>query len=378
MGRDMKRQNPRNRKIRYAVVGLGDLAQVAVLPAFKNASNSELVAIVSGDPVKRKKISDKYQLERAYSYKEYDRALAQVDAVYLVLPNHLHMEYAVRAANAGVHVLCEKPMAVNEDDCLAMIRAAESNDVKLMIAYRLHFEAANLGAIKLAKSGRLGNLRIFDSQFTQQVAADNVRVTEPPEKGGGPIYDMGVYCINAARYLFGAEPISVTAFSATSKEPRFRRVEEMTSVIMRFPDDRLATFTCSFGAASVSRYSLAGTKGVLTAEPAYDYSMGIKHRVEIGDKTTTRSFPKRDQFAAELVYFSQCVLENKVPEPSGLEGLADVRIVHAIYESVKTGKAVKLPKFPNKKRPTIKQEIQRPAHDKPQTINAHSPSAKVA
>ena len=181
----MKRQIKRNRKIRYAVVGLGDLAQVAVLPAFKNASNSQLVAVVSGDPVKRKKIADKYQLDRGYSYKEYDRALSRVDAVYLVLPNHLHRKYAVRAANAGVHVLCEKPMAVTEDDCLAMIEAAESNKVKLMIAYRLHFEAANLEAIELAKRGKLGSLRIFDSEFTQQVAADNVRVTEPPEKGGG-------------------------------------------------------------------------------------------------------------------------------------------------------------------------------------------------
>ncbi len=374
----MKRQIKRNRKIRYAVVGLGDLAQVAVLPAFKNASNSQLVAVVSGDPVKRKKIADKYQLDRGYSYKEYDRALSRVDAVYLVLPNHLHRKYAVRAANAGVHVLCEKPMAVTEDDCLAMIKAAESNKVKLMIAYRLHFEAANLEAIELAKRGKLGSLRIFDSEFTQQVAADNVRVTEPPEKGGGPVYDMGVYCINAARYLFGSEPVSVTAFSAKNKERRFRRVDEMTSVIMRFPEARLATFTCSFGAASVSRYTLTGTKGSLTAEPAYDYSMGLKHRVEVGDKTTSRSFRKRDQFAAELVYFSQCVLDNKIPEPSGREGLADVRIVRAIYESAKTGSTIKLRHLPNKKRPTMKQEIHRPGHYRPKTIHTESPSGRAA
>ena len=167
---------------------------------------------------------------------------------------------------------------------------------------------------------------------------------------------MGVYCINAARYLFGSEPVSVTAFSAKNKERRFRRVDEMTSVIMRFPEARLATFTCSFGAASVSRYTLTGTKGSLTAEPAYDYSMGLKHRVEVGDKTTSRSFRKRDQFAAELVYFSQCVLDNKIPEPSGREGLADVRIVRAIYESAKTGSTIKLRHLPNKKRPTMKQE----------------------
>src|SRR5712672_3038323 len=152
-----------NQKIRYAVVGIGHLAQVAVLPAFKGAANSELAAIVSGDAEKQNKLGKKYCIEQVYSYDEYDRVLSQVDAVYLVLPNHLHREYAVRAANAGVHVLCEKPMAVTEEECDAMIEAAHHNHVKLMIAYRLHFEEANLEAIRLAKGGKLGNLRIFDS-----------------------------------------------------------------------------------------------------------------------------------------------------------------------------------------------------------------------
>jgi predicted dehydrogenase len=164
---------------------------VAILPAFRNASNSELVAIVSDDPEKRKKLGKKYGLEHAYSYDEYERALSEVNAVYLVVPNHLHRDYAVRAANAGVDVLCEKSMAVIEADCEAMIDAANSNRVKLMIAYRLHFQKANLEAIQLVKSGKLGNARVFDSTFSQQVAADNVRVTEPVEKGGGPVSDMG-------------------------------------------------------------------------------------------------------------------------------------------------------------------------------------------
>jgi predicted dehydrogenase len=239
-------QRKATRKVRYAVVGLGHLAQVAVLPAFKNTSNSELVVIVSGDAGKRKKLGKKYRLEHVYSYDEYDHALAEVDAVYLVVPNHLHREYAVRSAEAGVHVLCEKPMAVTEKECEAMIEAANSNQVKLMIAYRLHFEAANLKAIEVAKSGKLGDPRIFDSAFSQQVVADNIRVTEAVEKGGGPVYDMGVYCINAARYLFQAEPTSVLAFSANNGDKRFKLVEEMTSVMMGFPDERLATFTCSF------------------------------------------------------------------------------------------------------------------------------------
>lgn len=363
-------------KVRYGVVGLGHLAQVAILPAFKNAPNSDLVAIVSGDEEKRHKLGKKYRLEHIYGYDEYDRALAEVDAVYLVLPNHLHREYAVRAAEAGVHVLCEKPMAVTEEDFKAMIAAADSNHVKLMIAYRLHFEAANLEAIRLVKTGELGNPRIFDSAFSQQVAQGNIRVTEPVEEGGGPVYDMGIYCINAARYLFQDEPTAIFASSANDGEERFNGVDEMTSVIMRFPEERLATFTCSFGAADVSRYTLIGSKGALTAEPAYDYSIALKHQLTIGEKTTTRRFRKRDQFASELIYFSGCILKDKEPEPSGWEGLADVRIIRAIYQSARTGKVVELAAFPNKKKPSMRQEIHRPAHGKPAVVNAESPSGE--
>ena len=367
-----------SKKIRYAVVGLGHLAQVAVLPAFASTPNSKLVAIVSGEAAKRKKLGRQYGLEHVYSYDEYERALSLVDAVYLVLPNHLHRDYAVRAAKAGVHVLCEKPMAVTEEDCETMIAAAEKNRTKLMVAYRLHFEKANLEAIELAKNGKLGKLRIFDSSFAQQVAPDNIRVTEPVENGGGPVYDMGVYCINAARYLFRAEPVSVMAFSAVHTDKRFEKVEEMTTVVMRFPEGKFANFTGSFGAADISRYTLIGTKGVLTADPAYDYSMPLAQQITIDGKTKTRKFPKRDQFAAEIVYFSNCILRNKDPEPSGHEGLADIRIVRAIYQSARSGKEVELPGFQEKPRPTLKQEISRPAHGKPDTLNVESPSGEAA
>ena len=250
-------------KIRYAVVGLGHIAQVAVLPGFKSAQNSEIVALVSGDPRKQKALARKYRVTQVFSYEDYNQALSLVDAVYIALPNHLHKEYAVRAAEAGVHVLCEKPMALTEEECEAMIAAAEKNRVKLMVAYRLHFERGNLEAIHTLKSGRLGKPRIFSSDFAQQVKANNVRVTEPASRGGGPVYDMGVYCINAARYLFGAEPTKVLAVGASSREQRFQKVEEMMSALLYFPQERLASFTCSFGAADISRFTVLGTKGVL-------------------------------------------------------------------------------------------------------------------
>jgi predicted dehydrogenase len=365
-------------RIRYAVVGLGHIAQVAVLPAFKHASNCELLALVSGDATKLSKLGRKYSLEHLYSYKDYGRVLSNVDAVYLAVPNHLHREFAERAAAAGVHVLCEKPMAVTEDDCRAMIAASLRNRVKLMIAYRLHFEAGNLHAIELARSGRLGTLRIFSSDFCQQVVAHNVRVTEVPEKGGGPVYDMGVYCINAARYLFRAEPSEIFATSARNHEERFQLVDEMVSVTMRFPQQRLATFTCSFGAAEVSRYWLIGTKGTLLADPAYEYAGNIRQQVVIGGKTKIHRFPKRDQFAAELIYFADCILKNKDPEPSGTEGLMDVRIVQAVYESIRSRRPVLLGETISKKRPVMSQQIHRPAHTEPEIVRGHRPAREVA
>ena len=276
----MTRRGISKRRVRYAVVGLGHLAQVAVLPAFKSAANSELFALVSGDAEKLQKLGKKYAIDHLYSYDDYSRALSNVDAVYLVLPNHLHREYAVRAAAAGVHVLCEKPMAVTSQDCQAMIEAAEQNHAKLMVAYRLHFEAGNLEAIRVARSGKLGALRVFTSEFAQQVADDNVRVTESVARGGGPVYDMGVYCINASRYLFGAEPTEVFAVTANGGDRRFQRVEEMATVTLRFPENRLATFTCSFGAADIGRYALIGTKGVLRGGSC----VRICHGVEASDQ----------------------------------------------------------------------------------------------
>ncbi len=368
------------RKIRYAVVGLGHISQVAILPAFDHAENSELVALVSDDENKRNELSTKHGVEKTFTYAEFDQCLSSgVDAVYIAVPNHLHKEYAVRAARAGVHVLCEKPMAVNEAECREMIEAAEQTRVKLMIAYRLHFEKGNLEAIKIAQSGKLGEVRYFTSEFSQQVAEGNIRVTYTPEQGGGPVFDMGVYCINAARYLFGDEPVEALAASESRPQERFSKVEEMTSIILRFPNHRLATITCSFGAADISRYTLAGDEGTLTLDPAYEYAGAIKHQLVIGDKKRQRTFAKRDQFAAELVYFSDCILRDKEPEPSGLEGLADVRIVNAIYESVRTGKPVRIEPIEAKPRPSLAQEIHRPPiNTPPKPIDAASPEGEAA
>ncbi len=363
------------RKVRYAVIGLGYFAQAAVLPAFSRAKNSELTALVSGDSSKLNELGEKYGIELRSSYEDLDHMLATgaVDAVYIALPNNMHREYTVRAAKRHVHVLCEKPMAVTEDECEEMIRTCDENRVKLMIAYRLHFEAANLRAVEIAKSGQLGDLRFFSSDFGQQVVEGNVRLQSA--LGGGTLYDLGVYCINAARYLFRDEPTEVFAFSTSNGEARFREVDEMTSCVMRFPNDRLATFTTSFGTADIDTFQLSGTKGHLRLDPAYDFNSKPKLITQIEGSSRQQSFPRRDHVAAELVYFSDCVLNDKTPEPDGWEGLADVRIVRALYQAAETGQPVRLEPFDRPRRPDADQQIDRSAGwFKPELINAESPS----
>ena len=373
----MKDKTRNARKIRYAIVGLGHLAQVAVLPAFSHLQNAEIAALVTGDKRKATVLARRYQVRDVYDYSQYEECLANnIDAVYIVLPNHLHCEFTVRAANAGVHVLCEKPMAVSVSECREMIAATRKAGRKLMVAYRLHFEKGNLESIALGQRSKLGKLRFFSSDFGQQILGSNVRLTEPSRKGGGPVFDMGIYCINAARYLFRAEPTEVWATSASTGETRFRNAEEMTAVTMRFPEERLATFTASFGSADVGRYSLVGTKGVLTADPGYEYAEGLKFQIKVGEKTEKRQYPKRDQFAAEISYFSECILKNREPEPSGEEGLADIRVIEGIYKAVKSGRTIKLPPFDKKRRPSLRQQIRKQPHGKPETVDVTPPSGK--
>jgi predicted dehydrogenase len=367
------------RKIRYAVVGLGWFAQSAALPAFANTKNSVVVALVSDDPTKRAKVAEMYGIQDTYTYDRYDELLSSgtIDAVYIALPNHLHCDYAVRAAQAGIHVLCEKPMAVTVAECEQTIAAAQQHRIKLMIAYRLHFDAANMEAVEIVKSGQIGEPRFFHSIFAQQTAQHNSRMKA--ETGGGTLEDIGIYCINAARYIFQAEPISVFATTASKDEERFREVAEMSSAILHFPGDRLATFTCSFGAAKISSYQVMGTLGNLHVEPAYAAQAHIKHVLTIDDKgKQERSFEPRDQLAAVFVYFSDCIIQDREPEPSGQEGLIDLQIIRALTESIETGRIVSLEGIQQRQqRPTIAQTIEcPPLKEQPQLINAADPAGK--
>jgi glucose-fructose oxidoreductase len=356
------------------VVGLGHIAQVAVLPGFKNAKNSELTGLVSGSREKLAKLGKKYGVESMWTYDEYEDCLHSggVDAVFIALPNDLHREYTVRAARAGIHILCEKPLAVTARDCQQMIDAAKKYRVKLMTAYRLHTEETNLRAAEIVSSGKIGEPKYFNSCFSFEITdPDNIRLKR--KRGGGTLYDIGIYCLNAARYIFRAEPVEVFARSANSGRKIFREIDETTSVVMRFPGERLATFTTSFGANDADCYEVVGTKGSLRVEPAFEYVGELAFKLKAGEKEHEKTFAARDQFGAEISYFSECILKGREPEPSGLEGMIDVAIIEAMYRSAKAGRPMKLPKFPKKARPSMEQQIKLPPIKKPEVIRADSP-----
>jgi glucose-fructose oxidoreductase len=253
-----------------------------------------------------------------------------------------------------------------------MIRAAHEHDVRLMVAYRLHFEPANTRALALARRGELGALRLFASTFSMQVRPGNVRVKH--EQGGGPLFDLGIYCIQAARMLFGAEPTEVLATAARSADPRFREIDEAVSAVMRFPEERLAAFTCSFGAADVSSYRIVGADADLRVEPAYEYVEPLVHHLTKDGRRRRRTFARRDQFAPELVYFSTCIRRNEAPEPSGDEGMVDVQIIEALERSIETRAPVALPAFPREEQPEPHATRRFRAVHKPALVHAQSGS----
>jgi predicted dehydrogenase len=350
--------------IRYAVVGLGYIAQVAVLPAFAYAKNSRLTAFVSGDPVKLAKLARKYGVENNFAYEDYDDLLGSgiIDAVYIALPNSLHYEYARRALERGIHVLCEKPLTTVARDAEELVRVADENRALLMTAYRLHFQRANLEAAEIVRSGKIGEPRFFNSSFSMQLTQGNIRADKA--LGGGPLYDLGVYCINAARYFFREEPEEVFAFSSRGHDRRFAQVDEMSSAILRFPGGRLAQFACSFGASPVTWCEVVGTKGSLRLTNAYEYvedmELEVKHE---NGKTESKTFVRRDQFAPELIHFSECIQKGRKPKSDGREGLADVRVIEALLASAKSGRP---------QRPRLPMKARRPR--KPALVHAHPAS----
>jgi predicted dehydrogenase len=357
------------------VVGLGDIAQAAMMPGIAHTGNSELVALVTGDPEKARRLADMYGVAHTYRYEQFDGLLASgtIDAVYIATPNWRHAEFAVPALKAGIHVLCEKPLEVSADKCRAIIAAAEASGAKLMTAYRLHFEPATLDAIARIRAGELGELISFTSVFAQMVDPANHRVDHGI--AAGPLFDMGPYPINAARYLFGAEPIEVVSATAIRHaDAGLGDLDDTFAVTLRFPGDRLAQFTVSYHGNSVGNLTIAGTKGSITLDPAFDYGSGLEQFRRLGEDKDHETFKATDQFGGEMKYFSECILEDRAPEPDGEEGLADLRVIEGIVRALETKGPVQLEPFTRTRRidPAQVQTL-RPAKAPAQEVNASSP-----
>jgi glucose-fructose oxidoreductase len=370
----------RKGKVRYAVVGLGYISQVAMLPAFAGArKNSELAALVSGERDKLDELGAKYGIEQRWTYDRYDELLdsGAVDAVYIGLPNTMHKDFAMRAAERGIHVLCDKPFTVTSADGEAVMETAQRGGAKVMIAYRLHFEPANLAAIEAIRSGRVGTPRYMKAEFSMQVKAGNIRTKR--EFGGGPVFDLGIYCINAARQIFGAEPISVHAEAARPDDPRFREVEEATAVTLRFPGERIAQFVASFGMFDASQFQVWGANGALKVEQAFEM-VGDKRLIieERGaPKPLKRRYGNRDQFAPLLLEFSDAIKKDRTPFPGGAEGIADVRVIEAIYRSVENGSPAKVENGGGETGDELMRRHGNSVkpHPKPELVHAEGPSA---
>ena len=367
---------PRTRPIRYAVVGLGYITQVAMLPAFAHARrNSRLAALVSGDAAKLRTLGERYGVARRVRYDDFEELAAsgEIDAVYVGLPNTLHRDFVLRAARAGLHVLCDKPLAMRAADCRAMIGATRRHRLGLMTAYRLHFNPGYLAAMEAVHDGSIGEPRYFTSQFSMQLKTPNIRAEE--DTGGGPSYDLGTYCVNAARHVFRAEPVEVYAQLREGKDRRFRGVEETAQVALRFPGDRLASFTCSFGAGDASAFQVVGTKGIVRLANAYEMVGSKTLRVEGEAGRRTREFANVDQFAPLLLAFSDAVAAGRAPQPSGEEGAADIVVNEAILRSGRRRRPIPLParRFVGP-RLDARRALRVPPHRKPELVRAEGPA----
>jgi predicted dehydrogenase len=339
--------------IRYAVVGAGWISQIAFLPGVGQSGNSEVTAIVTGDRDKAARLADFHGIGRIVGYDGYDDLLRgpDVDAVYIALPNHLHADYAIRAARAGKHILVEKPLATSEQDALAMIAAAREAGVFLMTAYRLHNEPGTVAALEHIRNDAIGRPLFFQSVFSFQAAEGNHRLKAA--SWGGPLQDIGVYCVNAARHIFAEEPIEAMAMlHRPNDDPRFREVDASLAALLRFPSGGLAQFVASFGAADVDNYRVIGKAGDLELDPGFRFETATKLRVRRDGEVRETLFPQIDHFGAQVDYFSDCIKAGTPPEADGEEGLADLRALIAIETAALTGQRQTIISRPRARHPT--------------------------
>lgn len=336
------------RKLGYAIVGLGSYGLGVIIPQFANCEHSRLAAVVSGDPAKARRVAAEHGLpaNAIYSYADFDRIRdnPDVDIVYVCLPNSMHAEYTIRAAKAGKHVMCEKPMAVSVAEAEAMIAACRDANRKLMIGYRIHFEPYNLEAMRLAHGGAAGKIRYVRSEHGFVQRDPSKWRLKKALAGGGSLMDMGIYSLQAARYMTGEEPIAVTAMESTDRnDPRFHEVEDQIDWTLLFPSGAVAACKSMYS-ANQNHIILMGDQGRIELEPATRYDGNRMWTGKDGreKEITPPPGPGRTMFAAQLDHLPECIATGREPIVSGEEGLRDQRIIEAIYRSAREGRTIRL------------------------------------
>jgi predicted dehydrogenase len=368
------------KKVRYAIVGLGDIAQEDMMPGVEHTGNSQITALVTSDATKASELGKRYDVAATFTYEQFGEALNSgiFDAIYLATPNWRHAEFIVPALSAGIHVLTEKPLEISTQKCSEILDAARSSTAKLMVAYRLHFEPGTLDTIEKVRSGELGDVHFFASTFAQLVDPGNHRVHSGDL--AGPVLDMGPYPVNAARYIFGDEPTEVVSAAGT-KHPQSNFPQDFAdtvAVTLRFPGERLAQFNLSYFGNPTNTFIAVGDKGSVQLDPAYIFGKPIEQTTSIGEKKSKESFKNTDHFGGEMKYFSDCILQGIDPEPDGEEGFADVRVIEGVLKALQTGQPVTLEPFTRSKRIDTKaqKEILR-AVDTPELVGASNPARGV-
>jgi predicted dehydrogenase len=343
---DIKLPEPLGKPVGFALVGLGNLAINQLMPAFARCRQARLVAFVSGRPEKAKHLAQIYGVDsrNIYSYDNYERIAENpaIEVIYIVLPNSMHAEYTIRALKAGKHVLCEKPMANTPKECEEMIAAAKAANRKLMVGYRVRYEPYNQALIAYAReSGEAGPTRLILADAGFNIANPNQWRLRKQMAGGGSLMDIGIYALNAARYLTGEEPVAVNAMMhSTPNDPRFVEVEENVTFQLRFPSGILANCGSSYG-ANMNRFRVLKPRGSAELDPASSYT-GLRMRVFRGGTIEERILPQRDHFAMEMDHFAGCVANNTEPLTPGEEGLKDLKAIMAIYEAARSDKTITL------------------------------------
>ena len=337
--------------IRYAVVGAGWITQEAFLPGIHQTANSRVQALVSSHP-RARELAEFHAIPEVLAYGDYDALIGsdRIDAVYVALPNSLHADVTIRALQAGKHVLVEKPLATTRAEAEAMVAAAEASGRFLMTAYRLHNEPATLAVIEAVRQGRIGTPRFFQASFAFQAGAGNHRLQAG--HWGGPLQDVGVYCLNAARHVFGAEPVAVQAMGARPEDPRFAEIDASLAVTLRFPGERLAQFFCSFGTHLSEHYRILGDAGEILVDPGFRFESSLRVTTRTAGGEESRLYPQTDHFAGQIDWLSDCILRGRPLEADGAEGLADMVGLLAIEEAAATGRIVPIDLPPRPVHPT--------------------------